>query len=147
MAAADSGGGRGNTEVDDKLPELKDLVGLLMDSITKSKENLVSREDVYPTLLRRKNEIHEAVERGEVDVFMFTSLCRFPIYQVDFGWGKPVWVSRVHAPYEATFLFDAEDGDGIEAWISFNKRDMPLFLRDTDILAFTSKPNHPMSKI
>ena len=105
--------------MDDKLPELKDLVGLLMDSITKSKETFVSREDVYPTLLRTKNEIHEAVEKGEVDVFMFASLCRFPIYQVDFGWGKPVWVSRVHAPYEATFLFDAEDGDGIEAWVSF----------------------------
>ena len=51
---------------------------------------------MYPTLLRTMNEIHEAVEKGEVDVFLLASLCRFPIYQ-------------------ATFLFDAVDGDGIEA--------------------------------
>ena len=31
--------------------ELKGLVGLLMDSFTKSKETVVGREDVFPTLL------------------------------------------------------------------------------------------------
>ena len=51
---------------------------------------------MYPTLLRTMNEIHETMEKGEVDVFLFASMCRFPIYQ-------------------ANFLFDAEDGEGIEA--------------------------------
>ena len=101
FVAADSGG---NAEV----PELKDLVGLLIDSITKSKETVVSREDVFPTLLRTRNELYEAVEKVEVDVFMFTSWCNFPVYKFDFGWGKPVWVSRIHWGYEAAIFLDTE---------------------------------------
>ncbi|KAL0297061.1 UNVERIFIED_CONTAM: Acetyl-CoA-benzylalcohol acetyltransferase [Sesamum radiatum] len=30
--------------------------------------------------------------KGELVTFNFTSLCRFPLYEADFGWGKPVWV-------------------------------------------------------
>ena len=133
FVAAESGGG--NTDV----PELKDLVGLLIGSMTKCKETAVTREDVFPTLLRTRNELHEAVEKGEVDVFMFTSWCNFPAYKIDFGWGKPVWVSRIHSGYEAATFLDTEGGDGIEAWLSFNKIEMPLFLQDKDILAFTSQ--------
>ena len=135
VATAESGGF--NTEV--PVPELKDLVGLLIDSLTKFKETMVGREDVFPTLLRTRNELHEAVEKGEVDVYMFTSWCNFPFYEIDFGWGKPVWLSRIPLPYESTSLLHTQDGDGIEAWVCFNKQDMPLFLRDEDILAFTSK--------
>ena len=54
------------------------------------------------------------MDKGDVDVFMFASWCRFRFYQVDFGWRKPVWMSRIHWAYDATFLL--EDGDGIEAW-------------------------------
>ena len=52
FTAAESGG---TTEVPVPVPELKVLVGLLMDSITKSKETIVGREDVFPTLLRTRN--------------------------------------------------------------------------------------------
>lgn len=90
--------------------------------------------------LKSRNELHEAAGKADIDVYMFTSWCRFPFYEIDFGWGKPVWMSRIHAPYEATFLLDTQDGDGIEAWVSFKKQDMPLFLRhiEDDLLAFTS---------
>ena len=132
--------GDGNTEVPVlEVPELKILVGLLIDSMTKSKETVVTPEDAFPTLLRTRNELYEAVEKGEVDVFMFTSWCNFPAYKIDFGWGKPVWMSRIHSGFEAATFLDTEGGDGIEAWLSFNKQEMPLFLQDEDILAFTSQ--------
>ena len=91
--------------------KLKGLVGLLMDSFTKSKETVVDWEDVFPTMLRTKNELHEAVNKSEVDVFMFASWCRFPFYQVDFGWGKPVWMSSIQWAYDATFLLEGGDGN------------------------------------
>lgn len=135
----------GNTEATMRLPELKDLVGSLIDSFTKSKERLVGREDVIPILLNTRNELHEAKEKDEVDVYMFTSWCRFAFYDVDFGWGKPVWLSRIHSAYESTALLDSEDGEGIETWLSFNKQDMPLFLRgiEEDILALKSTSKEP----
>lgn len=30
--------------------------------------------------------------KGGLVTFNFTSLCRFPLYEADFGWGRPVWV-------------------------------------------------------
>ncbi|WMV12612.1 hypothetical protein MTR67_005997 [Solanum verrucosum] len=34
---------------------------------------------------------------------------------IDFGWGKPFWVSSVSKPFEVFILNDTKDGDGIEA--------------------------------
>ena len=33
----------------------------------------------------------EKLKKGKGVTLAFTSLCRFPIYEADFGWGKPVW--------------------------------------------------------
>ena len=41
----------------------------------------------------------EKLNRGEVVPMVFTSLCRFPIYEADFGWGKPVWVGSTKMLY------------------------------------------------
>ncbi|KAK8659515.1 hypothetical protein V6N13_029715 [Hibiscus sabdariffa] len=36
---------------------------------------------------------------SEIVVFTFTSLCRFPLYETDFGWGKPIWAGSGDVPY------------------------------------------------
>ena len=71
---------------------------------------------MFPTLLKTRNELHEAVEKDEVDVFMFTSWCNFPVYKIYFGWKKHDWVSRIHSGYEAATFLDREGGDGIEVY-------------------------------
>ncbi|KAJ9704319.1 hypothetical protein PVL29_002740 [Vitis rotundifolia] len=119
-----------------ELPDLKDLVGLLRD-LTKSNAS-VPREHMYSTAIKSRNEVHEAMEDEEVDVFLFTSWSRLPFYEADFGWGKPVWVSKVHFPAEQIFLLDGEGGDGIDAWVTLNEQDMLQLQQDGDILAFTS---------
>ncbi|XP_057791886.1 stemmadenine O-acetyltransferase-like [Salvia miltiorrhiza] len=49
----------------------------------------------------------------------FTSWLRFPLYDVDFGWGKPDWVGTGTMPYKnQVTLMDTPSGDGIEAWIN-----------------------------
>lgn len=118
-----------------ELPELKELVGLIRE--VKFKES-VRREDVLSTVIKWTNELHEALSKEEIDVYNFTSWCRFPFYGDDFGWGKPVWMTRCHTPVEMISLQDTENGDGIEAWVTLDKQDMLLFQHDGDILAFTS---------
>ena len=119
------------------LPDLKDLIGLLRDA-AKHSIGEVPRQDLYSTAIKYRNEVHESIEKGEEDVFLFTSWCRFPFYEADFGWGNPVWISRTHPPAQLTVLLDNPGGDGIEAWVTLNPPDMLQFLRDDHILAFTS---------
>ncbi|XP_048232344.1 stemmadenine O-acetyltransferase-like [Ricinus communis] len=81
----------------------------------------------------------EQVMKGEVVSFSFTSLCRFPIYEADFGWGKPVWVGSARLTFKNLVVFlDTKEGDGIEAWINLKVEDMVKFEADKEFLAHVS---------
>ncbi|KAJ9705769.1 hypothetical protein PVL29_003732 [Vitis rotundifolia] len=66
--------------------ELPDLVVLLSDAIS---VNALCCEDVFPTVVKSFNNVNEESKKKYVDVHMFTSWCRFPTYEADFGWEKP----------------------------------------------------------
>ncbi len=85
----------------------------------------------------------EKTNKGEVVSFAFTSLCRYPIYEADFGWGKPVWAGSTKLLYNnlVTF-FDTKSGNGIEAWINMMEEDMDKFEKDKEVLAYVSLPKN-----
>ena len=69
----------------------------------------------------------------------FSSWCRFPLYETDFGWGKPTWVSvgdLVHKNF--IVLVDTRDGGGIEAWVTLSEEDMAFFERNKELLEFAA---------
>ncbi|KAF8040713.1 hypothetical protein BT93_B2824 [Corymbia citriodora subsp. variegata] len=79
------------------------------------------------------------ISRGEVVSFSFTSLCRFPMYEADFGWGKPAWVGSASLTFKNLIVFmDTKSGDGIEAWVNFKEDDMAKFEQDKELLALVS---------
>ncbi|KAL8107520.1 hypothetical protein AgCh_024073 [Apium graveolens] len=48
----------------------------------------------------------------------FTSWSKFPFYEADFGWGKPVWFSIHNIPMKNNVvLIDDKSGEGIKAWL------------------------------
>ncbi|KAJ6410652.1 hypothetical protein OIU84_007409 [Salix udensis] len=62
------------------------------------------------------------------------------VYEADFGWGKPGWVSGLYVPgVEMVLLVDTKDGDGIEAWVSLEEDTVLLFQENPDIKAFTGQ--------
>ncbi|KAK3420122.1 hypothetical protein EUGRSUZ_G00918 [Eucalyptus grandis] len=66
------------------------------------------------------------------------SWCRFPLYDSDFGWGKPDSVSNASPPLRSVGLVDSPADGGIDAWITLNQDEMALFKQDPDIVACTS---------
>ena len=79
--------------------------------------------------------------KGEVVGLSFSSLCRFPLYEADFGFGKPAWVSSAARGFECSVGFmDNKAGDGIEAYICLSLQDMDRLEADKEFLAFVS-PN------
>jgi shikimate O-hydroxycinnamoyltransferase len=70
---------------------------------------------------------------------LYSSWCRFSMYEVDFGWGKPIWVTTSTCPVRnAIVLMDTRDGDGIEAIVNMNKNDMIMFEHDVELLQYAS---------
>ncbi|XVE56641.1 hypothetical protein DITRI_Ditri04bG0026800 [Diplodiscus trichospermus] len=71
-------------------------------------------------------------------VFNFSSWCRFPFYETDFGWGKPLWFATAMKLNRVAILLDTRDGKGIEAWIGLTKEEMAKLEQDHGILAYAS---------
>ncbi|KAI3860114.1 hypothetical protein MKW92_043316 [Papaver armeniacum] len=67
------------------------------------------------------------------------SWCRFPIYEADFGWGKPSWASLSKNSFtKIVSCLWIQAQDGIEAWVCLKEEDMVEFERHKELLAFAS---------
>ncbi|KAL8236898.1 hypothetical protein R6Q59_017979 [Mikania micrantha] len=60
-----------------------------------------------------------------------TSWCKFPFYQVDFGFGKPIWAAPGTIPInQSAYLMDDVQGNGVEAYVfQFSKLKTSLTLK------------------
>ena len=73
------------------------------------------------------------------------------LYDIDFGWGMPMWVNGVgsNGDSEITFpntimLMDTRSGHGIEAWVCLDKEDMIMLAQDKELIAFASLDPNPI---
>ncbi|KAL1830112.1 hypothetical protein ACET3Z_008524 [Daucus carota] len=125
----------------DKNLEVQDVVTLMRTKIGEVAE-LCSRtlnpDDLYSKLALNLNEIIGSMGKENVDTVYFSSLCRFPFYEADFGWGKPEWVTTGGMTIELAFFMDPKSGGGIAATVCLEEEKMVRFECDPDILAFTS---------
>ncbi|PWA65997.1 deacetylvindoline O-acetyltransferase [Artemisia annua] len=82
----------------------------------------------FETVVEISNRIDES--------YVYSSLCRFPTYGIDFGWGKPVKVTLGGTIKNLTVLMDTPNNDGIEAIVCLEKDDMKTFQNDPELLAY-----------
>ncbi|XP_022737052.1 salutaridinol 7-O-acetyltransferase-like [Durio zibethinus] len=85
-----------------------------------------------------KNLAEQIGKNSKTRVFNFSSWCRFPFYETDFGWGKPVWFGTALKLNKLAIFLDTSDGKGIEAWIGLTKEEMTKLEQDPGILAYAS---------
>ncbi|KAL6190513.1 hypothetical protein ACLB2K_036907 [Fragaria x ananassa] len=75
----------------------------------------------------------------EVVALGFSSYCRFPAYDNDFGWGSPAWVFSAPLTFKnITAFMDTNEGDGIEAYIGLEEQLMAEFETDAEFMAYVS---------
>ncbi|XP_041013580.1 stemmadenine O-acetyltransferase-like [Juglans microcarpa x Juglans regia] len=118
------------------------LVKQVRDAIKKVDGDYVRKLQEGKGHLNFMKERAAKLTKGEVVSFRFTSLCRFPLYETDFGWGKPLWVGSASLTFKNLVVFmDTGCGNGIEAWLNLEEMDMAKLQDDKELLAFVS-PNH-----
>ncbi|XP_030542088.1 stemmadenine O-acetyltransferase-like [Rhodamnia argentea] len=115
------------------------IVNQVRDAIKQVNEEYVRKLREGEGHLKSLKDLSSSVSRGEVVSFSFTSLCRFPTYEADFGWGKPAWVGSASLTFKNLIVFmDTKSGDGIEAWVNLKEDDMAKFEQDEELLALVS---------
>lgn len=122
----------------------------LVEDLRKSKVKFLEKhrkncdETLKLEILKDWEEFIKKVGSNRFETYVFTSRCRFPFYQIDFGWGKPKFVcnSGREALKSKIVLMDTQNGDGIEAFVKLEENEMSIFERDQDLLAFASLNPH-----
>ncbi|XP_010550538.1 PREDICTED: BAHD acyltransferase At5g47980 [Tarenaya hassleriana] len=101
-------------------------------------------EETVTKLRKSKDDLAEIFKENPQEnrtiAELVTSWCRFPLYEVDFGWGNPVWVAAGRMVGVQVIIMDAKDGEGIEAWVTLPEQDMLEFEHDQELLAYVT-PN------
>jgi hypothetical protein len=125
----------------DRETELHGLVTELRKGIEAFAQNNASKfqgDEAFSVFGESYKEI-DSLYAETVHFIGLSSWCRFPLYEADFGWGKPTWVSvgdLVHKNF--IVLVDTRDGGGIEAWVTLSEEDMALFERNKELLEFAA---------
>ncbi|OMO81408.1 Transferase [Corchorus olitorius] len=119
------------------------LITEMRESIKKIDREFVRRiQDGYSPSNYAMEILASHGAKRERLTFTFTSLCRFPRYEADFGWGKPVWASSVARDMKNVVSFmDTATGNGVEAWVSLKEEDMAKLESDDEFLAYISPKN------
>ncbi|KAI3706131.1 hypothetical protein L1987_76389 [Smallanthus sonchifolius] len=126
---------------------LHDLVGKVRDGVSN-----ISGEFVKKLQGDKGVEvIEEALKdmKDCVNYIGFTSWCKMGFYEVDFGWGKPIWVCgsvNDGSPVFMNFvvLIDTQNGDGIEAWVSMDEEEMDVLKHNHELLEFAIVDPSPL---
>ncbi|KAJ8427397.1 hypothetical protein Cgig2_027947 [Carnegiea gigantea] len=124
--------------------DLYSLVRLLKDGMAKFHEKFGQQLD---SAYERSSEIHNSYK--ELEQLLGNKNAEiFPFYNVDFGFGKPVWASVFPNPTRnCIFMCDTRDGKGIEAWVSLDDPDVAVFENDHELLSFASTNPSPLGTL
>ncbi|KAL7145313.1 hypothetical protein ABFS83_07G073300 [Erythranthe nasuta] len=112
--------------------DLKYVFGEVQSAITNVDADLVYRMQGDEGFPGYRENLKEALNQIPEDANGLTiiSWCNFGVYDTDFGWGKPTWVTKcdggndsTDAPfYDGIWLTDTRHGDGIEACLVMDQR-------------------------
>ncbi|CAK9168614.1 unnamed protein product, partial [Ilex paraguariensis] len=122
--------------------DLGSLVGKLRGAIGKIDGDYIRKlqgEDGFDIVRNNFKEIGKLLSQGDVQVLRFSSWCGFPIYEADFGWGNPTWVSSASfSNIDSIKLMDSRGVGGIEAWVILAEEDMMEFEKDVELQLYTT---------
>ncbi|KAJ1392447.1 Transferase [Sesbania bispinosa] len=92
-----------------------------------------------PKEVTASNDCNKNQQVMKQSLIFFASWCRLPAYEVDFGWGKPIWVTSIGSPVRnSVVLMDTKSGNGIEALVNMEEQDLGIFECDVELLQYAS---------
>ncbi|CAK9179396.1 unnamed protein product [Ilex paraguariensis] len=97
----------------------------------------------FQVICKFKEEQEEMYPDTKPEMYVFTSWCKFGFNEVDFGWGKPIWVSNIGGDTNPIYvntvtLMDTSCSDGIEAWMLLNEKVMAILENNPEFCAVAS---------
>lgn len=117
-------------------------ISKLVSEMRKSKELVYKRDNVNDNmfvallleLAKSKREYHD----NGPNAYQITSLVKFALHEIDFGWGKPTKVSIANGLNSKLAILMGNQTGGIDAFVTLTEQDMSVLQYDTELLEFAS---------
>ncbi|MCL7043965.1 hypothetical protein MKW94_008320 [Papaver nudicaule] len=132
MATAKASSSSGGVYLDDLVGQIRVAIGRIDGDHVKRMQNDEDSDD--------EEEGYDHDHDDDNDCWLM-SWCNFPLYDIDFGFGKPDWVTTDAMEVldeNDIYLMDTRIGKGVEAWIKLKKEKMDLFLNNQELLEFAA---------
>ena len=125
------------------------------ESISKIDMEFVNKaqgEKGYVAMQESIKEMGEISSKGTMDNYTFTSWCKMGFYQMDFGWQAPSWMAGFISQGSPMFinqvtLMDTIFGEGIEARVNFDEKEMEIVQGNSELLAYASVDPSPLRSL
>ncbi|KAL9244316.1 hypothetical protein vseg_018103 [Gypsophila vaccaria] len=125
----------------------KSLCNSFLTTMGKSIEKIIGQSGFIERLEKGKEDLSYITEhferesRGEIVSLGFSSLRSLPMYESDFGWGKPVWVTSATLVFNGTIIMipGHASSDDTYAYVNLRPHQMACLEADQEFLSFVSK--------
>lgn len=139
------------------LCDVNDCIGLLagqlkttIDEVNSSYIETMKGKETSSKYREHLDKIKLVNSENDPHRLLVASMCNGGIYEADFGWGRPIWVSFGYAgdeacPFESlACLMDTRTGRGIEAWVILPEEEMSQFECNAELLSYASLNPSPL---
>nr|GEU72881.1 hypothetical protein [Tanacetum cinerariifolium] len=133
-------------------PDLPMLMGEIRESIAKINSDHIESikgengQKEFNQILRSLKDLTNVTEDGDNCLFV-TSILHSGMYELDFGWGKPIWYCDMNAGFSRIVaLNDTLKAGSAEATVTLKCDEMEIFEHDHELLSYvmvdpTSSPS------
>ncbi|GMP22250.1 hypothetical protein CsSME_00000352 [Camellia sinensis var. sinensis] len=113
------------------------FINQMREAIKKIDSNYVKNVQEGGNVIEMLSSSNVDSSKLENNSLVFASNFLFPLYEVDFGWGKSIWVSFSTLPFKNSINFlPRRAGVGIEAWFFMKEDELAKLEADKEFLAF-----------
>ncbi|PWA84625.1 transferase, Chloramphenicol acetyltransferase-like domain protein [Artemisia annua] len=130
-------------------PDLATLMAQIRESIAKKDSNHIDSmkgekgHEKINEMLRGLDHLMDVVDLR--NFVISSSLLNSGMYEMDFGWGKPIWFYNMHAGFNRfVYLNDTPKGGGVEATVTLSPEEMEIFERDSELLSYAIVDPSPL---
>ncbi|KAK8587103.1 hypothetical protein V6N12_021616 [Hibiscus sabdariffa] len=126
-------------EKDVELHQLVSKMKTEFTNVCKDKVRGIKSKKGYKQIGESRKQIARLLngKSRDINTYTCTNLCGYPFHEMDFGWGKPIWVTSPSDFKNLIVLLDSKWG-GIEAWVTLDELEMAIFERDLELRAVAS---------
>ncbi|KAK9676662.1 hypothetical protein RND81_11G092000 [Saponaria officinalis] len=117
-----------------------EMVEQMRKAMMKIDSNFISKIQNGTQDLAYVTDRLDRAQRRKIAMLAFSNYSGLPVYESDFGWGKPVWVTSATLPMTKIVIFiPSQTATHVDVYVNLINEDMKTLESDHEFISFCTK--------